>query len=161
MGRKKAKLPNGRPPHQATDLSRELVKVMVAAGLTQVEIAKKIGISENTLAKHYRTELDVGWIEAIHDATTAVLSEIRSKDSDKRLDAAKFFLTRRGRGLWSEQKQMEITGANGGAIQIAPININALDYDERDALESMLANVLALPSSEMIDVSPVETDDDA
>ena len=61
----------------------------------------------------------------------------------------------------AEQKQMEITGANGGAIQIAPININALDYDERDALESMLANVLALPSSEMIDVSPVETDDDA
>lgn len=159
MGRKKAKKAAGRPAHEATDLSRELVKVMVAAGLTQVEIAKKMGIAENTLIKHYRTELDVGWVEAISDAATAVLSEIRSKDSEKRLDAAKFFLTRRGRGLWSEQKQMEITGANGGAIQIAPVNINALDYDERDALESMLANVLALPSPEMIDAEPEEPDD--
>ena len=116
----------GRPEHDASDANRALVKVFTAAGLTQEEIAKHLKINRKTLAKHYAHELETGWIEAIGEAATAIITEMRSTTSDKRLDAAKFFLSRRGRGLWSETKQHEISGPDGGAIPVA----KAVEVDE-------------------------------
>lgn len=135
---KKTKAVMGRPEHEATDANRALVKVFTAAGLTQEEIAKHLKINRKTLAKHYAHELETGWIEAIGEATTTIIEEMRSKTSDKRLDAAKFFLSRRGRGLWSETKQHEISGPGGGAIPVAQIDFDALDYDTLEAMNNIL-----------------------
>lgn len=58
--RYRAPNPPGRPPHEPTQVDRETVKVMVAAGMLQPDIARARGINVTTLAKHYREELDTG-----------------------------------------------------------------------------------------------------
>jgi len=47
----------GRPPHQPTDESRELVLGMVSRGQTVASIASAIGVAESTLRGHYAAEL--------------------------------------------------------------------------------------------------------
>ena len=137
MGRK-AKLPEGRPPHVPTKDLRTIVELLVASGVSNANIAQKLKISVNTLKKHYPDELENGWTTGVLDATQTVFDEIRSKTSDKRLDAAKFFLSRRGRGLWSETKQHEISGPNGGAIPVVQIDFDAMDYDTLEAMNNIL-----------------------
>ena len=137
MGRK-AKLPEGRPPHVPTKDLRTIVELLVASGVSNANIAQKLKISVNTLKKHYPDELENGWTTGVLDATQTVFDEIRSKTSDKRLDAAKFFLSRRGRGLWSETKQHEISGPGGGAIPVVQIDFDAMDYDTLEAMNNIL-----------------------
>jgi hypothetical protein len=48
----------GRPSHVPDAKSRKYVEEMSAVGITQENIAKVIGISVDTLATHYRDELD-------------------------------------------------------------------------------------------------------
>lgn len=141
MASKKVAKVGGRPPHEPTKVTRSIVKTLVAAGLTQVEIAKRIGISENTLPKYYREELDTGWIEAVGDAAGVILSKMRDPNGDDAMEAAKFFLSRRGKGLWSEQKNVEISGPNGGGVPVR-VDIDALDYEELRAIDEMLSPLL-------------------
>ena len=47
----------GRPQHQPDEKSRKFVEAMSAAGLTQEEIGRIVGISDPTLRKHYAKEL--------------------------------------------------------------------------------------------------------
>ena len=145
---KKKKAIMGRPVHEPTEASRAIVKVFTAAGLTQKEIAKYLKLDPKTLAKHYGHEIENGWVEAIGDAATTILTEMRSQDSDKRLDAAKFFLTRRSRGLWSEVKQHEISGPNGSAIPMS-VDLDALGCDELETLDQLLAP--AIIEGEIVD----------
>jgi hypothetical protein len=51
----------GRPAHRPTLDSRKAVQGMAAAGLWQYEICQIMGLSENTLVKHYQSELNTGW----------------------------------------------------------------------------------------------------
>jgi hypothetical protein len=51
--------------HKPTRASRRLIKRMVSAGLTQTSIASITGLSVDSLAKHYRHELDTGLDESI------------------------------------------------------------------------------------------------
>jgi hypothetical protein len=156
---KKTKVLTGRPPRVPTDVERALVKMFVAAGLTNIEIAKHLKMDRKTLSKHYEHELETGWIEAVGDAATAIIEEMRSKESDKRLEAAKFFLSRRGKGLWSEQKTMEISGPNGGAIPIAPLNLDAIEYEELEEVYEILAP--ALLTGPVIEAELEDDDSDA
>ena len=41
-----------------------MVNAMAACGMTQVQIARVIGIHDETLRIHYRRELDLGMVEA-------------------------------------------------------------------------------------------------
>jgi DNA-binding transcriptional ArsR family regulator len=54
----------GRPPHQPTDKLRGQVEGMAGVGSPRDEIALVLGISENTLRKHYAHELEVGLAKA-------------------------------------------------------------------------------------------------
>jgi hypothetical protein len=58
-----AKRPAHRPAHEPTKVDRDTVKVMVAGGIIQADIARSKGISLPTLRKHYRAELDNGKTE--------------------------------------------------------------------------------------------------
>jgi len=137
----------GRPAHKPTPETRKAVQGMAAAGLWQYEICQIMGLSENTLVKHYQPELDNGWAATMALASKVVIDQIE-RGTDKAFDAAKFFLTKRGRGLWSEKNQVELTGANGGPVQTQTLNIEALSFDERDQLEHLL-NAILLPSVDM------------
>lgn len=156
-----AKKKLGRPSHPVSDATRKAVEIMAASGLWQYQIAAQMKIDEDTLAKYYSYELETGWATTMAAAGNVIVAEMLA-NTDKSLDAAKFFLKSRGKGLWSETKQVEVTGPNGGPIQTETINIDALDYDEQEQLEAMLAAVLALPSPESgaEDDDFIEIDDD-
>ena len=54
-----------RPQLNPTEDQRHLVKSMAAVGISQEQIALKIGVrSPKTLRKHFRKELDLGMTEA-------------------------------------------------------------------------------------------------
>src|SRR5208282_3403627 len=55
-----AKRSRGRPPHEPTPVSRNLAKLASAIGKTQEDIARLIGISQDTLVSYYREELEDG-----------------------------------------------------------------------------------------------------
>jgi hypothetical protein len=156
---RKPKSVMGRPVHEASDANKSVVKMFTAAGLTQLEIAKHLKIDRKTLAKHYEHELETGWIDAIGTAATTIIEEMNNKTSEKRLDAAKFFLSRRGRGMWSEQKNLELSGPNGGAIPIAPLNLDAIDYEELEAAYEIIAP--ALLTGPVIEAELEDDDGDA
>ena len=48
----------GRPKHQPTPELRAKVCAWLARGMTEDEVAAKIGVAPHTLRKHYRVELD-------------------------------------------------------------------------------------------------------
>jgi len=156
---KKTKAVMGRPQHVPSEGNRAMVRILVAAGLTHEEIATHLRINRKTLTKHYPEDLETGWIGKMHDAAQTVFDEMTSKTSEKRLDAAKFFLSRRGRGLWSEQKNVEISGPNGGAIPVAPIDLNTIDVDDLEVVYEILAP--ALLSGPVIDAELEDDDGDA
>jgi DNA-binding XRE family transcriptional regulator len=54
----------GRPSFKPRDEDRRFVKQMSALGLTHEEIATVIGINRDTLAKHFREEIDNGRLES-------------------------------------------------------------------------------------------------
>src|SRR4051794_35682031 len=49
----------GRPAHTPTEATRRQVEAMATYGIPQLDIARVVGISKNTLEKHYRDELDL------------------------------------------------------------------------------------------------------
>ena len=50
----------GVPPHQPSDEDREKVERMAALQISQAEIAMVMGISADTIQRHYRAEFDRG-----------------------------------------------------------------------------------------------------
>lgn len=54
----------GRPQYVPTDDDREKVRIMVSCGISHLNIAKVMRVSEPTLRKHYSHELETGAIEA-------------------------------------------------------------------------------------------------
>lgn len=114
------------------------MEILATAGLFQYQIAAQMKMDEDTLVKYYDYELTTGWASNMKKATNVVIKRMED-DGDEALEAAKFFLSRRGKGLWSETKQHEISGPGGGAIPVAQINLDALDYDALEELDNLLA----------------------
>lgn len=89
----------GRPPYQPTDKERAQVKMLAGMGVTFGDIAKVIGISQPTLALHFREELDVGSIEA--NAKVAASMFKAATDPNKPSVVAQIFWLKCRAG-WSE-----------------------------------------------------------
>lgn len=127
----------GRPAHEPNDATRRAVEILAATGLYQYQIAAQMKMDEDTLVKHYEYELNAGWATNMKKATNIVIKRIED-DGDEALDAAKFFLSRRGKGLWSEQKNVEVSGPGGGAIPLAKVDLDVIDYEDLEFLEGVL-----------------------
>lgn len=56
--------PGGRPAHEPTHESRELVKSLSGYGVTQLDICNILDITKPSLHKHYRREIDLGFAQA-------------------------------------------------------------------------------------------------
>lgn len=48
----------GRPPHKPTDATRQTVQLHATVGTRQEIVAEILGISVDSLQRHYRSELD-------------------------------------------------------------------------------------------------------
>jgi predicted transcriptional regulator len=54
----------GRKPFSPTDMQREKVSALASYGVPQADIAREVGITEKTLRKHFKDELDLGLVRA-------------------------------------------------------------------------------------------------
>jgi hypothetical protein len=93
----------------------QTVAQMVFAGMTQDTIAKVLKIGLDTLHTHYKHELDTGQASMVTDIAQSLAQRAKA-GSDT---AAIFLLKTRGAGKFTERNGIELTGKDGGAIEIA------------------------------------------
>lgn len=91
-----------QPAHIPTDENRKTVRMLASVGVRHVDIAVKLGISEDTLTRHYRKELDDGRIDANAIISKTLFEQARAGN----ITAIIFWLkTRAG---WREVNHLEI-----------------------------------------------------
>lgn len=135
----------GRPGHVPTDVFRKQVLTFCGMGLTHSQIAMMLSISDETLRKYYREELDKG--EAAMNLNVATNLYTMATGNDRNaVTAAIFWLKTRAR--WSETKRVEHTGADGGAIQTEisakqTIDSRKLTPEQRQALREIIVATAA------------------
>lgn len=89
----------GRPDYVPTPESRARVEHLVALGMSHLEISRLLinphtgkGISVNTLAKHYRDELDRGSSVVLEAVAGSLMSKAISEDHPQAAISAMFML---------------------------------------------------------------------
>ena len=100
----------GRPEYQKTDEDAKNVEALTIAGVTQKLIAEILKISEPTLRKHYRTELDTSKAKA-----NAVISQSLFKLAREGNVTAQIFWLKTQAG-WKEKNALELTGKDGDKL---------------------------------------------
>jgi DNA-binding CsgD family transcriptional regulator len=91
------------PGHEPTDKTRAEVYALTSFGNTQEEIAKYLGITVDTMAKHYRAEMDSAVIRANAAVARALYNKATAQDD---LSAQIFWLKTRAR--WRERDKDDI-----------------------------------------------------
>lgn len=114
----KPKRPHGKPPHAPDETTRNQVKTLAIAGTRQELISKVLKISEPTLRRHYREELDTSLIMA----NAAVARNLFSKatgNGPTAVTAAIFWLKSQAR--WTEP--------DSAAVKIGEIKFQVVKDD--------------------------------
>jgi hypothetical protein len=128
--------------HKPTEQTRAYVFALASFGVRQDEIADFLGISDDTLRKHYADELRTAKLERnaavaaflFRSANGSTIAEGASYSDCLR--AAMFWLkTQAG---WREVASTEISGPNGGPIETKAVNPDVASAI--DAIASKLAN---------------------
>lgn len=96
MTKPKPKNPPGRPRHQPTDATRQTVQLHAMVGTRQEVIASILGISPDSLQRHYREELDTSREKANASIGGALYKKAMSGDTASMI----FWLKTRAR--WRE-----------------------------------------------------------
>jgi hypothetical protein len=102
--------------HRPDKKSRDQVRTLAGMGTRHEDIARVMGVSGNTLVKHYRDELDCGGIEANAKVAESLFKKATGSGQGS-VTAAIFWLKCRAR--WKEVSVHEHVGAEGGAIEVA------------------------------------------
>ncbi len=89
----------GRPAHEPTDDTRNLVESLSGFGIPQEEIARLVGIDPKTLRVHYADQIELGAIKATAKVAQNLFN-MACKPNREGLQAAIFWL--RVRAHWSE-----------------------------------------------------------
>ena len=108
----------GRPAYRPDERTRRQVETMCGFGIPVAEVAKVVGVAENTLRKYYPDEISVGAIKADAKVAEALFKKAIG-DGQGSVAAAIFWMkTRRG---WRETNVTEVVGPNGGPLQTEEI----------------------------------------
>lgn len=148
----------GQRSHEPTPESRNRVKLMAIAGITQDDMSKVIGISKPTLEAHYRDELDLALIEANMKVAANMYAMATGPRDQKNTVVAGIWWTKARMG-WKDTSRIENTGPNGGPIQVENQVIVVLPDNGRgnpvidvrpddDGLESMLPQPEPSPTND-------------
>ena len=100
----------GRPEYKKTDEDAKNVEALTIAGVPQKLVSKILKISEPTLRKHYRDELDTSKAKA-----NAVISQSLFKLARKANVTAQIFWLKTQAG-WKETNHVELTGKAGDKL---------------------------------------------
>ena len=99
--------------HIPTEETRKLVRSLSAVGIKYVDIAGKLDISDDTLVKHYKKDLEDGRI----DANASIGQTLFQQAKNGNTAAAIFWL--KTRAQWKETNALEVTGADGGTLKVS------------------------------------------
>ena len=140
----------GRPPYIKKEDDAKLVEALAIAGVTQSLIAQIVKISEPTLRKNFRKELDTSKARA-----NAVISQALFKKAKDGNVVAQIFWLKTQAG-WKEKNYHELTGKDGDQLfgeERQLIEIRKI-FDEIKFSESK--NIIETP--ELVQDSKTETD---
>ncbi len=98
--------------HIPTEEQKKMVRLLSAVGTRYEDIATKLGITDDTLRKHYKLELDEGRIEANASVAQTLYQQAKTGNTT----AAIFWL--KTRAQWRENDRLEVTGANGAPLEM-------------------------------------------
>jgi hypothetical protein len=112
------KNPGGKPRHVPTEETRQKVMDCTARGVVQKSICQMLGITDKTLVKYYRAELDIGTDDANFQIAGALFKKALKGDTGSMI----FWL--KTRGGWrekdrEEEKPSEIAQVSKVVIEIA------------------------------------------
>lgn len=102
----------GRPPFVPTASQRQLVTVWRGTGIAPDDIARQIGISPQTLRKHFPDELEHGQTTLVSKMSAKVVSMALAGNPAM----LKFYLASFGGDAWKDKKQLEMTGKDGAPL---------------------------------------------
>lgn len=125
----------GNQPFVPTDRERQQVERMVGFGLTQEQISKIVGISENTLKKYFQDELDNG-VSRINSAVAQNLFSIATSKEPGSVAAAIFWMKTRGR--WRETNHHVHSGDDKEPPIKIDANLKGLSDAELDQMQNLL-----------------------
>ena len=131
----KEKRPRGRPPHVPTDRDRRQVEVMTGLGLTQEQIGKILGVSEDTLQRHYADEITNGVAKANVQVAQNLFNIATSRDSGA-VAAAIFWMKTRGK--WRETNHLVHSGDDKEPPIKIDANLKGLSDAELDQMQNLL-----------------------
>ena len=134
--------------HIPTEKSRKGVLHAVGLGMNHENIAKVMGISVTALTNHYREELDTGMSLLMDDVKTNLYNIARDPAHKGTVQAGIYLLSRLGGEAFKDVKRIEMTGADGKALEIShqtqTVDPRLLDADQREALRDILNSALRL-----------------
>lgn len=125
-----------RKPHEPTDKDRKQVSLMAGIGLTHDQIAKIIGISDETLRKYYDKELELSAAMMNAQVAQNLFSIATSKGAGSVASAIFWMKTRGG---WREVERKEITGVDGSPITVASVDLRGLSDAELATMQTLLS----------------------
>lgn len=117
----------GVPPHVVTPENQAFIREK-AQTHTQEQIAIALGISADTIQRHYATEFAEGRMDAVDKVASGVLK----RAMEGSIPDSFFFL--KCRGGWSQR--VELTGKDGGPIQTVDLS-RALEGKTEDELRTI------------------------
>lgn len=94
-----------RQAHEPTDKTRAQVEALAAYGIKHDAIAAIVGVSDETLRKYYRPELDLGLAKVTAQVANSLVKKAVSDRSDS-VAAAKFFL--QSQAGWRERSEQTV-----------------------------------------------------
>lgn len=121
--------------HEPTAATRGAVESMTAYGIPQDEIARSLGITANTLRKHYRDEIETAVTKA-NARVAQTLFKMATDPSHKSCAASAMFWAKTRMG-WRETTHVEMTGADKGPMQFEEVARDA------DAFASRISGLAA------------------
>jgi hypothetical protein len=102
----------GRPEHKPTAETKQQAETLSGLGLPHDQIAAIIGISDETLRKHYGTELRLGKARACATIADTLYNRARGGDT-----TAMIWWTK-AQMRWAETARVESSGPDGGPQHI-------------------------------------------
>lgn len=123
---KEKKRTRGRPEHDPSARDRAQVKMLAAMGIPQADIARVVGVSQRTLTKHYKAELETGGIEANAKVAQSLFKQ--ATDPQKPNVAAGIFWLKTRAG-WREKDP----ASSPGEVAAQPGKKEQANLDARNA----------------------------
>jgi len=121
-----------KPPHAPTDAQRQTVQLHTTVGTIQPVIARLLGITEKTLRKYYRDELDLAKAKANATIGGALFNKAKGGDT-----TAMIFWMKTQAG-WKETSIVEGSGPNGEHLHKVGIDATRLsDTALAELIEAM------------------------